>query len=175
MFYIKCGDEVLCGTSPEIHLKIEDRTATLKPIAGTYRIDGGDDEMPGRKLLADEKERAEHLMLLDLARNDLYTGCATDSVKVVSSFKPEVYSHVIHIVSEVQGRMRDDVSPLRLFCNTFPAGTVSGAPKVRAMELIDQYEKSPRGFYAGCAGYFSYSQDIDTCIIIRSAMSKRTG
>jgi anthranilate synthase component I len=172
MFYIKVGDEVLCGTSPEIHLKIQDRTATLKPIAGTYRIDGGSVSEITTKLLADEKERAEHLMLLDLARNDLYTGCAPDSVRVVSSFEPEVYSHLIHIVSEVQGLMRDGISPLRLFCNTFPAGTVSGAPKVRAMELIDRYEKSPRGFYAGCAGYFSYSQDIDTCIIIRSAYVK---
>jgi anthranilate synthase component I len=173
MFYVKVGDEVLCGTSPEIHLKIEDRVATLKPIAGTYRLDGSEIEALTKKLLSDEKERAEHLMLLDLARNDLYTGCETDSVNVVSSFLPEVYSHVVHIVSEVRGRMRDDVSPLRLFCNTFPAGTVSGAPKVRAMELIDMYEKSPRGFYAGCAGYFSYSQDIDTCIVIRSAMVRK--
>ncbi|OHD65002.1 MAG: anthranilate synthase component I [Spirochaetes bacterium RBG_13_51_14] len=173
MFYIKVGGEVLCGTSPEIHLKIQDRTAILKPIAGTYRIDGGTIEEITARLLADEKERAEHLMLLDLARNDLYTGCKTDTVRVVSSFEPEVYSHLIHIVSEVRGEMRDDITPLRLFCNTFPAGTVSGAPKVRAMELIDRYEKSPRGFYAGCAGYFSYSQDIDTCIIIRSAYVKR--
>ena len=173
MFYVKAGDEVLCGTSPEVHLRIEDRVATLKPIAGTYRIDGGDIGALTEKLLADEKERAEHLMLLDLARNDLYTGCETDSVSVVSSFAPEVYSHLVHIVSEVQGRIREDVPPLRLFCNTFPAGTVSGAPKVRAMELIDQYEKSPRGFYAGCAGYFSYSQDIDTCIVIRSAMVRK--
>lgn len=173
MFYLKSRDEVLCGTSPEIHLKIEDRTAILKPIAGTYRINGDPISEITEKLLSDEKERAEHLMLLDLARNDLYTGCEHDTVKVISSFEPEVYSHLIHIVSEVHGRMREDVSPLRLFCNTFPAGTVTGAPKVRAMELIDQYEKSPRGFYAGCAGYFSYSQDIDTCIIIRSAFIKR--
>ncbi len=173
MFYIKSGDDVLCGTSPEIHLKIEDRVATLKPIAGTYRLDGRPVETITAGLLSDEKERAEHLMLLDLARNDLYTGCAPDSVEVVSSFQPEVYSHLIHIVSEVRGRMREDISPLRLFCNTFPAGTVSGAPKVRAMELIDRHEKSPRGFYAGCAGYFSYSQDIDTCIIIRSAYVTR--
>lgn len=176
MFYFKLGDEVLCGTSPEVHLTITDGMATLKPIAGTYRI-GGDE--PGSveeltaRLLADEKERAEHLMLLDLARNDLYTGCETGSVRVMESFSPEVYSHLIHIVSRVQGRLRDDVPPLRLFCNTFPAGTLSGAPKVRAIELIDQYEKTPRGFYGGCAGYFSYSQDIDTCIIIRSAMARK--
>ncbi len=168
MYYVKTGDEVLCGTSPEIHLKIEEGIATLKPIAGTYRLDGNDPSATAKRLLADEKERAEHLMLLDLARNDLYTGC--ESVSLISAFEPEVYSHLVHIVSEVRGRVRAGVSPLRLFCNTFPAGTVSGAPKVRAMELIGDYEKSPRGFYAGCAGYFAYSGDIDTCIIIRSAL-----
>ncbi len=173
MFYIKMDEEVLCGTSPEIHLKISDRIAVLKPIAGTYRIDKDNMEEVKEKLLKDEKELAEHLMLLDLARNDLYTGCDTETVRVVKSFSPEVYSHVIHIVSEVHGTMRDDISPMRLFCNTFPAGTLSGAPKVRAMELIDQYERSPRGFYGGCAGYFSYSQDVDTCIIIRSAYVKK--
>ncbi len=169
MFYLKHGDLVLCGTSPEIHLKITEGTAILKPIAGTYPNREGQVEEIKAALLKDEKERAEHLMLLDLARNDLYTGCDHESVRVTSSFSAEVYSHVIHIVSEVQGRVKPDVHPFRLFCNTFPAGTVSGAPKVRAMELINQYERSPRGFYAGCAGYFSYTGDIDTCIIIRSA------
>ena len=169
MFYIAVDGDVVCGTSPEVHLKIDDGNAMLKPIAGTYRYDGTDLEELKRKLMEDEKERAEHLMLLDLARNDLYTGCTPESVRVTSSFQAEVYSHVIHIVSEVQGVLRDDVSSYDLFCNTFPAGTVTGAPKVRAMELIDKYEKSPRGFYAGCAGYFSYSQDVDTCILIRSA------
>ncbi len=173
MFYIKHGDEILCGTSPEVHLKLSGNIATLKPIAGTYRINGQDVEEIKRGLLADEKERAEHLMLLDLARNDLYSGCVTDSVAVTGSFEAEVYSHLVHIVSEVQGEKRDDISPIDLFCRTFPAGTVTGAPKVRAMELIDEYEISPRGFYAGCAGYFSYSQDIDTCIIIRSALLKK--
>ncbi len=173
MFYIKLDDEVLCGTSPEIHLKISDRTAVLKPIAGTYKFDENNIEEVKEKLLKDKKEVAEHLMLLDLARNDLYTGCAYDSVKVVKSFSPEAYSHVIHIVSEVHGRLSDGMEPMRLFCNTFPAGTLSGAPKVRAMELIDRYERSPRGFYGGCAGYFSYSGDVDTCIIIRSAYVKR--
>ncbi|MCU0849151.1 MAG: anthranilate synthase component I family protein [Spirochaetes bacterium] len=173
MFYIKNGSEVLCGTSPEVHLRIEGRKATLKPIAGTYRLDGTDPELIKKNLLSDEKERAEHLMLLDLARNDLYTGCRSDSVRVISSFEPEVYSHLVHIVSEVSGELRDGVMPLKLFCNTFPAGTVSGAPKVRAMELIDEHEVSPRGFYSGCAGYFSYSGDVDTCIIIRSAMVKK--
>lgn len=169
MFYLKFDDEVILGTSPEIHLKVHDRKATLKPIAGTYRLEGRNNEDVKRRLLEDKKERAEHLMLLDLARNDLYTGCYHDSVEVTASFMAEEYSHVVHIVSEVQGTLRNDVTPLQLFCNTFPAGTVSGAPKVRAMELIDQYEKTPRGFYAGCAGYFSFSQDVDTCILIRSA------
>ncbi|MBN1531747.1 MAG: anthranilate synthase component I family protein [Spirochaetes bacterium] len=169
MFYLAIDGEVVCGTSPEVHLKVSDDVATLKPIAGTGPLSGGGIEELKQRLLGDEKERAEHLMLLDLARNDLYTGCAPDSVQVISSFQAEVYSHVMHIVSEVQGRLRDDMTPFRLFCNTFPAGTVTGAPKVRAMELIDKYERSPRGFYAGCAGYFSYSQDLDTCILIRSA------
>ncbi len=172
MFYIKHGDEILCGTSPEVHLKLSDNTAVLRPIAGTYRANGHDTEEVKQRLLEDEKERAEHLMLLDLARNDLYSGCRTETVAVTKSFTAEVYSHLIHIVSEVQGRKRDDTTPMGLFCKTFPAGTVTGAPKVRAMELIDEHEISPRGFYAGCAGYFSYSQDMDTCIIIRSAMIK---
>jgi anthranilate synthase component 1 len=173
MFYIKLGEDVLCGTSPEIHLKITDGIATLKPIAGTYKYTKENCERAKDSLLKDEKEVAEHLMLLDLARNDLYTGCEPETVTVVDSFKPEVYSHVIHIVSEVQGKIKKDIAPMRLFSNTFPAGTVSGAPKIRAMELIDKYEKTPRGFYAGCAGYFSYSQDIDTCIVIRSAYVKK--
>jgi anthranilate synthase component I len=173
MFYMKFNDSILCGTSPEVHLKISDNVALLKPLAGTYKYDETNLEQVKRDLLNDEKERAEHLMLLDLARNDLNTGCKSGTVKVLESFVPEVYSHVVHIVSEVQGELRDDVPPLKLFCNTFPAGTVSGAPKVRAMEIIDEYEKSPRGFYAGCAGYFSYSQDIDTCIVIRSALVKK--
>jgi anthranilate synthase component 1 len=172
MFYLKFGDEVLLGTSPEIHLKITEGEAVLKPIAGTYRTNGKGIEKVKEELLSDSKEVAEHLMLLDLARNDLYTGCDPESVRVTESFKAEVYSHVVHIVSEVRGNLMESVPPLKLFCNTFPAGTVSGAPKVRAMELIDQYEKTPRGFYAGCAGYFSYSGDIDTCIIIRSALAR---
>ncbi len=168
MFYLKFGEDVLLGASPEIHLKIKDRVATLKPIAGTYPITD-DIEAAKQALLADTKECSEHLMLLDLARNDLYTCCKPESVNVVSNFIPEVYSHVIHIVSEVEGVLEDDRSPLELFMKSFPAGTVSGAPKVRAMELIDQYEKSERGFYAGCVGYFGYSGNMDCCITIRSA------
>lgn len=168
MFYLKFNGEVICGSSPEIHLKVKDRVATLKPIAGTYPVGENLDEIKAN-LLSDEKEKAEHLMLLDLARNDLYTCCKPESVRVEKSFMPEVYSHVIHIVSEVVGQLKDDSSNIELFINTFPAGTVTGAPKVRAIELIDKYEKSPRGFYAGCTGYFSYSGNMDTCITIRSA------
>ncbi|MGA1861327.1 anthranilate synthase component I family protein [Deferribacter thermophilus] len=171
MFYFKFDDFIVCGSSPEIHLKIKDNRATLKPIAGTYPVEE-DIEDVKRRLISDEKEISEHLMLLDLARNDLYRGCKSDTVKVKEAFVPEVYSHVVHIVSEVEGVKKDNISNLDLFAMTFPAGTVSGAPKVRAMELISQYERSPRGFYAGCAGYFSFAGDMDTCITIRSAAFK---
>ncbi|WP_022850546.1 anthranilate synthase component I family protein [Limisalsivibrio acetivorans] len=172
MFFLKFGDEVLCGSSPEIHLKILERKATLKPIAGTYPINGNP-EKACQDLLKDPKELAEHLMLLDLARNDLYAGCTPESVEVTQEFQAEVYSHVVHIVSTVEGELVEGNEPLDVFMKTFPAGTVSGAPKVRAMELINEYEKSPRGFYAGCVGYFGYSGNIDTCITIRSAMIKK--
>ncbi|ADR18888.1 anthranilate synthase component I [Calditerrivibrio nitroreducens] len=170
MFYLKFGNYVLTGSSPEIHLKVVGKKATLKPIAGTYAI-GDDLEKIKKELLSDQKEVAEHLMLLDLARNDLYTGC--DDVKVDKSFQAEVYSHVVHIVSEVSGVMRDGENALNLFMKTFPAGTVTGAPKVRAMELIDKYENSTRGFYAGCTGYISFNGNLDTCITIRSALVKQ--
>ncbi len=165
MFFIKHANTVLAGSSPETHLKIKDRIAILKPIAGTYPITENRE-----KLLNDEKEISEHLMLLDLARNDLYQGCEVNSVKVTKSFCVEDYSHVLHIVSEVKGRLLDNISPFQLFLKTFPAGTVSGAPKVRAIELIDEYEDSERGFYSGCVGYFNYNHSLDTCITIRSAL-----
>ncbi len=169
MFYLKFDDIVVCGSSPEIHLKVVGDRAILKPIAGTYSVEE-DIEAVKKALVSDEKEVAEHLMLLDLARNDLYTACKSDSVKVTKSFEPEVYSHVVHIVSEVEGILKENETNLNIFMNTFPAGTVSGAPKVRAMELINDYERSTRGFYAGCAGYFSFEGNVDTCITIRSAM-----
>jgi len=171
MFYFKMKDKTMLGSSPEIHLKVENCKATLKPIAGTYPV-GEDIEKIKTDLLEDEKEKSEHLMLLDLARNDLYTSCDTGSVKVEKSFNAEVYSHVVHIVSEVSGRLRDDKTSLDAFVSTFPAGTVSGAPKIRAMEIISECERSHRGFYAGCAGYISYNGNLDTCITIRSAMVK---
>ncbi len=172
LFYLKFDDFVLLGSSPETHLKVERNVATLKPIAGTYPISENIDESC-YQLLNDEKELAEHLMLLDLARNDLYQGCQESSVEVVKGFTTEQYSHVIHIVSEVKGVLMDDVTPFQLFCKTFPAGTVSGAPKVRAIELIDKYESSTRGFYAGCIGYFGFDGNLDTCITIRSALVEK--
>jgi len=176
LFLFKDKDTTLCGSSPETHLKVSDGVATLKPIAGTIRLAEGDDvDRLKRRLLSDPKERAEHLMLLDLARNDLYTRCDPATVQVVQSFQPEVYSHVIHIVSEVTGQLPDNVPPLALFARTFPAGTLTGAPKVRAIELISEAEPSPRGFYGGCVGYVSYSGDLDTCITIRSARFSAEG
>lgn len=172
LFYLKLKDEVLLGSSPEIHLKVENRKAIIKPIAGTYPL-SGDLEADKKALLEDPKELAEHLMLIDLARNDLYTKCITDSVVVEEKFVPEVYSHVLHIVSLVSGTLKENETPLSLFMKTFPAGTLSGAPKVRAIELINQYEDSSRGFYGGCVGYIGYEGNLDTCITIRSALVKK--
>jgi anthranilate synthase component 1 len=171
LFYLKFKNFVLTGSSPETHLKINNGKALLKPIAGTYPVSSKKNiEDIKKSLLNDKKEYSEHLMLLDLARNDLFQGCKCETVKVTKAFSTEVYSHVIHIVSEVEGILAPDTTPFELFTKTFPAGTVSGAPKVRAIELIDKYEKSARGFYSGCVGYFGYSGNIDTCITIRSAL-----
>lgn len=168
MFYLKFNGFTICGASPETHLKVVRNKALLKPIAGTYPKKGPVKEIK-RSLLSDEKECSEHLMLLDLARNDISVYCEPFSVKVKKSFIPEFYSHVVHIVSEVEATLLKNTSPIDVFLATFPAGTVSGAPKVRAIELVDTFEVSPRGFYAGCCGYFSYNGNIDTAIIIRSA------
>ena len=171
MFFIKSGDTFYLGSSPEVHLKVKNGIALMKPIAGTYP-NRGDLKEVVEALSRDEKERAEHLMLVDLARNDLYTYCLTDSVRVTRYMKPEVYSHVVHLVSTVIGRLPDGVNPTYLLKMTFPAGTVSGAPKVRAMEIIDEVEASSRDFYAGCVGYVSFNGNLDTAITIRSARLK---
>ncbi|NPA15391.1 MAG: anthranilate synthase component I family protein [Deferribacteres bacterium] len=168
MFFLKFGGRVFCGSSPEVHLKVSGGKAYMKPIAGTYPVGKNIEEIAAR-LKSDEKERAEHLMLVDLARNDLYTYCEPETVSVPDFMEAEVYSHVIHLVSSVVGSLREGIEPVELLRMTFPAGTVSGAPKVRAQELIDEYEVSPRDFYAGCVGYMSYSGELDTCITIRSA------
>jgi anthranilate synthase component 1 len=169
MFFLKYNDFIITGSSPETHLKIKGKKAILKPIAGTYPKKESLN-MIKEKILKDEKELSEHLMLLDLARNDLSVFCRPETVKVTKSFKVEDYSHVVHIVSEVHGLIKKHISPLDVFFATFPAGTVSGAPKVRAIELIDEIEALPRGFYAGCAGYFSFNGNLDTAILIRSAL-----
>lgn len=175
LFHLDFGDFALVGSSPEILVRVRDGEVTIRPIAGTRRRD--DDEQIDRALeedlLADPKELAEHLMLLDLGRNDVGRVAEVGTVEVTSQFAIERYSHVMHIVSNVVGKLdeskHDAVGALMA---GFPAGTVSGAPKVRAMEVIDELEKSKRGPYAGCVGYFSADGNMDTCIVLRTALVK---
>jgi anthranilate synthase component I len=174
MFYLDAGPFQLVGSSPEVHVRCEDGKATLRPIAGTRPRgkSGAKDKALEKELLADIKERAEHLMLVDLGRNDLGRVCDFKSVKVPEFMTIERYSHVMHIVSRVEGRLSKKKTPFDLLRATFPAGTVSGAPKVRAMEIIDELENRRRGFYAGIVGYFSYSGNLDSCIAIRTLLVK---
>lgn len=171
LFFLDFGAFQLFGASPETHVKVRGGRAVVHPIAGTRRRGATEDEDVAleKELLADEKERAEHLMLVDLARNDLGRVSVPGSVRVASSFTVERYTHVMHIVSEVEGRLRDGFSGLDALRATFPAGTVSGAPKIRAIETIDRIEPTARGFYAGVAGYVEPGGNLDTCITIRSA------
>jgi anthranilate synthase component 1 len=174
MFYLDFGDFVLLGASPEVMVRVEDDKATMRPIAGTRPRgkDGASDAALAAELLADEKERAEHIMLIDLARNDLGRVARTGSVSVDRMMEVEYYSHVLHIVSEVSCRLAQGVDIYDVIRATFPAGTVSGAPKIRAMEIIDEIEAERRGPYAGLVGYFSYRGGFDSCITIRSALVK---
>lgn len=168
------GGFSLVASSPEIMVRVRKGDVTIRPIAGT-RPRGKDkehDQALAEELLADPKERAEHLMLLDLGRNDVGRVAATGSVRVTQSFTVERYSHVMHIVSNVEGRLKQNVHPLDALFAGFPAGTVSGAPKVRAMQIIDELEKTRRGFYAGCIGYLDGNGDVDTCIALRTALLK---
>lgn len=174
MFYINAGNFQLVGSSPEVHVRCENGRALLRPIAGTRprgKTDAEDRSLE-KELLADPKERAEHLMLVDLGRNDLGRVCEYKSVKVPEFMVIERYSHVMHIVSLVEGRLAKGKTPFDLLRETFPAGTVSGAPKVRAMEIIDELENRRRGFYSGIVGYFSYSGNLDSCIAIRTILAK---
>jgi len=174
MYYFSFDDMKLVGTSPEIMVRLEDRTASIRPIAGT-RPRGTTSEEDKRlesELLSDEKERAEHIMLVDLARNDLGRVCDSGSVRVDDLMSVEKYSHVMHIVSNVLGTLEKDKDAFDLFKACFPAGTVSGAPKIRAMQIIDELEKVRRGPYAGAVGYFDFSGDLDTCITIRTIIIK---
>jgi anthranilate synthase component 1 len=171
MYFLDFEDFEVAGASPESLVKVGGRHVELKPIAGTRPRTGSDRELTD-DLLADEKERAEHVMLVDLGRNDLGRVCEYGSVKVDELMGVEIYSHVIHIVSTVSGTMREDVTPMDAMRATLPAGTLSGAPKIRAMQIIDELEPAKRGPYGGAVGYLSYTGDLDTCIYIRSALVK---
>lgn len=174
LFYL-CFDRFsIVGSSPEILVRVRDNEVTIRPIAGT-RARGAtqaEDVALEEELLADPKERAEHLMLLDLGRNDVGRSAKVGSVRVTESFAIERYSHVMHIVSNVVGELNENVHPVDAVAAGFPAGTVTGAPKVRAMEIIDSLEKSARGIYGGAIGYFSADGNVDTCIALRTAIVK---
>jgi anthranilate synthase component 1 len=175
MVFCDLGDRQIVSASPETHVSLSRAgIATLKPIAGTRRrdADGAADDALAHELEADEKERAEHLMLVDLARNDLGRVCEPGSVRVSKLLEVERYSHVMHLVSQVDGALRDGEDALSLLQATFPAGTVSGAPKVRAMQLISQIEGTRRGVYAGALGYVGFDGALDTCIALRTIVMR---
>jgi anthranilate synthase component 1 len=174
MFFLQFEDCQLVGSSPEILVTEREGTVTTRPIAGTVRRGKNpvEDETLIRHLLADPKERAEHVMLVDLHRNDIGRVCEFGSVVVDELMTTEKYSHVIHMVSNVVGRLRTDKTACDVLRAAFPAGTVSGAPKVRAMEIIEELEPLRRGPYGGAIGYFSFSGDMDTCIILRTIVVK---
>ncbi len=170
MYYLKFGKYRIIGSSPEILVRCEDNIVEVRPIAGTRKRgrDEEDDRRLEKELLSDPKEKAEHIMLVDLGRNDIGRICEYSTVKVKEVMCVEKYSHVMHIVSDVKGKVCKDKDVFDVIEATFPAGTVSGAPKVRAMELIDELENTRRGPYAGCVGYVSFSGNIDMCITIRT-------
>lgn len=174
LYFLDFGSFAVAGSSPEILVKVAGDKVTIRPIAGT-RARGAtphEDKALEIELLADPKERAEHLMLLDLGRNDVGRVAQIGTVTVTDQFFVERYSHVMHIVSNVEGKLRPDCDALDALAAGFPAGTVSGAPKVRAMQIIDELEKEKRGLYAGCVGYFSAAGEMDTCIVLRTALVK---
>jgi anthranilate synthase component 1 len=174
MFFIRMEDAVLVGASPEILVRLEGERIDVRPIAGTrWRGETPEeDRQLEQDLLADPKERAEHLMLVDLGRNDAGRVAEIGSVEVDEYAIVERYSHVMHIVSNVHGKLRPGLDWLDVLRATFPAGTLSGAPKVRAMEIIDELETVRRGFFGGCAGYLDYSGNMDMAITIRSMVAK---
>ena len=174
MFYFNFGDFKILGSSPEILVRLRNNKITIRPIAGT-RPRGktkAQDTKYKNELLKDKKERSEHLMLLDLGRNDVGKVSKINTVKVTESFNVEKYSHVMHIVSNVEGTFDNKNSIFETLLSGFPAGTVSGAPKIRAMEIIDELEKNKRKLYAGGIGYFTSSKEFDTCITLRTALIK---
>ncbi len=172
LFYFDYGDYKLMGSSPESQLIISKGKAIVHPIAGTFKRTGDDekDNELATKLLNDSKENAEHTMLVDLARNDLSRTC--DDVKVNSYRQVQYYSHVIHLVSEVTGKVKNGTNPFHLVASTFPAGTLSGAPKFKAMQLIDEYENDSRGYYGGCIGSVGFNGNCNQAIMIRTFLSR---
>jgi anthranilate synthase component I len=174
LFFLDCGSFAVAGSSPEILVKTAAEVVTIRPVAGTRRRGATphEDKALEDELLADPKERAEHLMLLDLGRNDVGRVAEIGSVRVTDQFFIERFSQVMHIVSNVEGKLRADCDALDALAAGFPAGTVSGAPKVRAMQIIDELERHKRALYAGCVGYFSAGADMDTCIVLRTALIK---
>jgi anthranilate synthase component I len=174
LYFLDFGGFSIAGSSPEILVRVREGTVTIRPLAGT-RPRGAtpnQDKALETELLADEKERAEHLMLLDLGRNDVGRVARTGSVKVTDQFFIERFSQVMHIVSNVEGQLDGKYDALDALAAGFPAGTVSGAPKVRAMEIIDELEQEKRGLYAGSVGYFSAAGELDSCIVLRTALIK---
>jgi len=174
MFLLELDGFALVGASPELHVRCEDREVEIRPIAGTRRRGKTPEEDLAleKDLLADPKERAEHVMLVDLARNDIGRVCDFGSVAVKELMIIERYSHVMHIVSQVNGRLAADKTAFDLMRTTFPAGTLSGAPKIRAMQIISGFEGTTRGPYGGCVGYFGFNGNADHCITIRTALVK---
>ncbi|MDB6027594.1 MAG: anthranilate synthase component [Verrucomicrobiales bacterium] len=174
MFLLELEGFSLVGASPEIHVRCEESVVEIRPIAGTRQrgATAEEDVALEKELLADPKERAEHVMLVDLARNDLGRVCNYGSVQVKDLMIIERYSHVMHIVSQVEGKLSPAKTPYDLMRATFPAGTLSGAPKIRAMQIISELEQTTRGPYGGCVGYFSFNGNLDCCITIRTALIK---
>ncbi|MCA3562605.1 MAG: anthranilate synthase component I [Aestuariivirga sp.] len=174
LYYLDFDRFSVIGSSPEILVRVRDGKVTIRPIAGTRRRGAtpAEDRALAAELLADPKERSEHLMLLDLGRNDVGRVADIGSIKVTDQFILEYYSQVMHIVSNVEGKLSNKYDAIDALVAGFPAGTVSGAPKVRAMEIIDEVEKNKRGVYAGCVGYFSAGGEMDTCIVLRTAIVK---
>ena len=172
LFYFDFEDFKIFGSSPEAQIVVKNRKASIFPIAGTFRRTGDDeaDAKLAQKLLDDPKENAEHVMLVDLARNDLSRDA--ENVKVESYREIQFYSHVIHLVSKVTGDLLPSKNTIRLVADTFPAGTLSGAPKHKALQLINKYEKNQRGIYGGCIGFIGFNGDFNHAIIIRSFLSK---
>jgi anthranilate synthase component I len=172
LFYFDYGSFKIFGSSPEAQLTIKNNEATIYPIAGTFKRSGNDiqDKLIAEQLEKDPKESSEHVMLVDLARNDLSRHCENVSVKAYKEV--QFYSHLIHLVSKVSGQIKKGVNPFKIVADTFPAGTLSGAPKYRAMELIDLYEKDKRSFYSGAIGFMGFNGDFNHAIMIRSFLSK---